>query len=180
MTNGRDFGTSRPASAGGAVRPGRAVIVLVREFHVHRGTRLSVAASIVCTYPVVEYNRMTRSAVDDLLFERGINMHETVRFWCNRFGPLLAVEIRKRRVHYHCHSKWGRHLDACTPLACDNGGVRNRNLNSHDGTRSMSSCGDRGRTFAPNCNLESKSHGRCRIQGGSLGGMRWSLSHALA
>ena len=29
--------------------------------------------------------------VEDLLVERGIDIcHETVRFWWNRFGPLLA------------------------------------------------------------------------------------------
>jgi len=38
--------------------------------------------------------------VEDLLFERGIDIcHETVRFWWNRFGPMFAAEIRKRRVH---------------------------------------------------------------------------------
>ena len=38
--------------------------------------------------------------VEDLLSERGIDIcHETVRFWWNRFGPLFAAEIRKRRVH---------------------------------------------------------------------------------
>ena len=37
--------------------------------------------------------------VEDLLAERGIDIsHETVRFWWNRFGPMFAVEIRKRRV----------------------------------------------------------------------------------
>ena len=37
--------------------------------------------------------------VEDLLFERGIDLcHETVRFWWNRFGPLFAAEIRRRRV----------------------------------------------------------------------------------
>ena len=37
--------------------------------------------------------------VEDLLHERGINIsHETVRFWWNRFGPLFAAEIRRRRV----------------------------------------------------------------------------------
>ncbi len=30
--------------------------------------------------------------VEDLLFERGIDIcHETVRFWWNRFGPMLAA-----------------------------------------------------------------------------------------
>jgi hypothetical protein len=37
--------------------------------------------------------------VEDFLFERGIDIcHETVRFWWNRFGPMFAAEIRKRRV----------------------------------------------------------------------------------
>ena len=36
--------------------------------------------------------------VEDLLFERGIDIcHETVRFWWNRFGPMFAAAIRKRR-----------------------------------------------------------------------------------
>ena len=37
--------------------------------------------------------------VEDLLPERGIDIsHETVRFWWNRFDPLFAAEIRRRRV----------------------------------------------------------------------------------
>ena len=37
--------------------------------------------------------------VEDLLFERGIDLcHETVRLWWNRFGPLLAADIRRQRV----------------------------------------------------------------------------------
>ena len=37
--------------------------------------------------------------VEDLLYERGIDLsHETVRFWWNRFGPMFAAEIRKRRA----------------------------------------------------------------------------------
>ena len=37
--------------------------------------------------------------VEDILFERGIDIsHETVRYWWNRFGPMFAGEIRKRRV----------------------------------------------------------------------------------
>ncbi len=40
--------------------------------------------------------------VEDLLFERGIDIcHETVRFWWNRFGPMFAAEIRKRRIQQH-------------------------------------------------------------------------------
>ena len=49
--------------------------------------------------------------VEDLLSERGIDIcHETVRYWWNRFGPLFAAEIRKRRVHHHSYSNWRWHL----------------------------------------------------------------------
>ena len=37
--------------------------------------------------------------VEVLLHERGIEIsHETVRFWWQRFGPMFASEIRKRRI----------------------------------------------------------------------------------
>jgi transposase-like protein len=37
--------------------------------------------------------------VEDLLSERRIDIcHETVRLWWNRFGPLFAAEIEKRRI----------------------------------------------------------------------------------
>jgi putative transposase len=51
--------------------------------------------------------------VEDLLSERGIDIcHETVRFWWNRFGPIFAAEIRKRRVQqYRSFSRWRWHLD---------------------------------------------------------------------
>ena len=50
--------------------------------------------------------------VEDLLFERGIDLcHETVRLWWNRFGPMFAAEIRKRRVQSHSYSNWRWHLD---------------------------------------------------------------------
>ena len=50
--------------------------------------------------------------VEDLLSERGIDIcHETVRFWWNRFGPMFASEIRKRRVQNHSYSLWRWHLD---------------------------------------------------------------------
>lgn len=32
-------------------------------------------------------------------------------FWWNRFGPLFAAEIRKRRVHHPSYSLWRWHLD---------------------------------------------------------------------
>lgn len=50
--------------------------------------------------------------VEDLLHERGIEIsHETVRFWWNRFGPMFAAEIRKRRVGGMRSSHWRWHLD---------------------------------------------------------------------
>ena len=50
--------------------------------------------------------------VEDLLFERGIDIcHETVRFWWNRFGPMFAAEIRKRRVQSRSYSLWRWLLD---------------------------------------------------------------------
>ena len=50
--------------------------------------------------------------VEDLLSERGIDIcHETVRYWWNRFGPLFAAEIRKRRVQRHWYSNGRWHLD---------------------------------------------------------------------
>jgi putative transposase len=46
------------------------------------------------------------------LFGRGIDIcHETVRFWWNRFGPLFAAEIRRRRVHHRSYSNWRWHLN---------------------------------------------------------------------
>src|SRR5271165_4822668 len=46
--------------------------------------------------------------VEDLLAERGIDIsHETVRFWWNRFGPMFAAEIRKKRGY----PQWRWHLD---------------------------------------------------------------------
>ena len=44
--------------------------------------------------------------VEHPLFERGIDIcHETVRLWWNRLGPMLAGEIRRKRVG---------HMRACT------------------------------------------------------------------
>ena len=37
--------------------------------------------------------------VEDLLHERGIDVsYETVRYWWNRFGPMFASEIRRKRA----------------------------------------------------------------------------------
>ena len=51
--------------------------------------------------------------VEDLLHERGIEVsHETIRFWWNRFGPIFAAEIRKKRMdRMRAFSGWRWHLD---------------------------------------------------------------------
>ena len=50
--------------------------------------------------------------VEDILFERGIDIcHETVRYWWNRFGPMFAAAIKKRRLHHRSFSQWRWHLD---------------------------------------------------------------------
>ena len=51
--------------------------------------------------------------VEDLLHERGIEIsHETVRFWWNRFGPMFAAEIRRKRINrMRSYSNWQWHLD---------------------------------------------------------------------
>lgn len=50
--------------------------------------------------------------VEDLLHERGIDVsHETIRFWWQRFGPVFASEIRRRRVQKLRFSRWRWHLD---------------------------------------------------------------------
>jgi putative transposase len=51
--------------------------------------------------------------VEDLLFERGIDVsYETVRYWWNRFGPMFAAEIRRKRVgRMKAFTHWKWHLD---------------------------------------------------------------------
>jgi putative transposase len=51
--------------------------------------------------------------VEDLLAERGIDIsYATVRFWWNRFGPMFAAEIQKKRVaHMRGYPQWRWHLD---------------------------------------------------------------------
>ena len=51
--------------------------------------------------------------VEDLLAERGIDIsHETVRFLWNRFGPIFAAEIRKKRVaRMRGYPQWHWHPD---------------------------------------------------------------------
>ena len=51
--------------------------------------------------------------VEDLLFERGYDLcHETVRLWWNRFGPMFAGELRRKRANRIQNVRqWRWHLD---------------------------------------------------------------------
>lgn len=51
--------------------------------------------------------------VEDLLAERGIDIcHETLRFWWNRFAPMFAAEIRRKRVdRMRDYTHWRWHVD---------------------------------------------------------------------
>mgnify|MGYP003526151630 FL=1 len=55
---------------------------------------------VIISHAVWLYHRFTLSFrdVQELLFERGIDVtYESIRRWCNRFGPELAEEIKRRR-----------------------------------------------------------------------------------
>nr|QQZ51120.1 hypothetical protein JKL49_08290 [Phenylobacterium glaciei] len=60
----------------------------------------------------VRYPLSLRS-VEDLLFERVIDIcHEAVRLWWNRFGPMFAGEIRRKRVQrMRAATRWRWRLD---------------------------------------------------------------------
>ena len=66
-----------------------------------------LAVTLYVRYPLSLRN------VEDLLHERGIEIsHETVRFWWNRFGPMFAAEIRRKRVdRMRSLPHWRWHLD---------------------------------------------------------------------
>jgi len=51
--------------------------------------------------------------VEDLLAERGIDIcQDTVRLWWNRFGPMFAAEIRRKRVQkMRALTHWRWHLN---------------------------------------------------------------------
>jgi putative transposase len=51
--------------------------------------------------------------VEDLLHERGIEIsHETVQYWWNRFGSMVAAEIRRKRIDWmRAFSNWRWHVD---------------------------------------------------------------------
>ena len=68
----------------------------------------------IIRYAVWLYSQFPLSLrhVEDLLHERGIDItYETVRFWHDRFAPLFAIAIRRRRKKQGFGSKWRWHLD---------------------------------------------------------------------
>jgi putative transposase len=68
---------------------------------------------IICL-AVLMYIRFPLSLrnVENLLHEFGIDIsHETVRAWWNKFGPVFASDIRKKRVAgYANYTHWNWHL----------------------------------------------------------------------
>jgi len=64
---------------------------------------------------VIMYVRFPLSLrnVEDLHHERSIDVcHETIRYWWNRFGPLFAREIRRKRIFPSPNfSNWRWHVD---------------------------------------------------------------------
>lgn len=63
--------------------------------------------------------------VEDLLHERGIDVsHETIRFWWNRFGPMFAAEIRRKRAQrMRAWPQWQWHLDEGAPRRREGGAM---------------------------------------------------------
>jgi putative transposase len=68
---------------------------------------IRLAVMLYVRYPLSLRN------VEDLLHERGVDIcHETIRFWWNRFGPMFAAEIRRKRIdRMRAYSNWKWHLD---------------------------------------------------------------------
>jgi len=68
---------------------------------------IRMAVMLYVRYPLSLRN------VEDLLFGYGIDVcHETVRLWWNRFGPMFASEIRRRRVdHMRGRRHWRWNVD---------------------------------------------------------------------
>lgn len=68
---------------------------------------IRVVVQMYVNYPLSLRN------VEYLPAERGIDIcHETVRLWSNRFGPMFAAEICRKRVdHMRAYTHWRWHLD---------------------------------------------------------------------
>ena len=67
----------------------------------------------VIRYAVWLYFRFTLSLrdVEELLAQRGIEVsREAIRYWVNKFGPLIAANLRRRRPcptgRWHLDEMW--------------------------------------------------------------------------
>lgn len=59
----------------------------------------------------VRFSLSLRNA-ENLFHERGVEVsHESIRFWWNHFGPVLASDIRKRQIEGMRASLWRWHPD---------------------------------------------------------------------
>ena len=87
----------------------------INVVHSCSGAWCSFTPALTIRLAVMMYIRFPLSLrnVEDLLHERGIDVsHETVRYWWNKFGPMFAAEIRKKRVQQlQAYSNWQWHLD---------------------------------------------------------------------
>ena len=77
------------------------------KYFKHNPAVIQLAVLLYIRYP------LSLRQVEDMLFERGIDVsHETIRLWWNRFGPLMATKIRKKRIsHPKQYSPWRWHID---------------------------------------------------------------------
>ena len=68
---------------------------------------IRMAVMLYVRYPLSLRN------VEDLLFKLGIDiLHEAVRMWWNRFGPMFAADIKRQRIsRMRGFRLWRWHLD---------------------------------------------------------------------
>ena len=67
---------------------------------------MRLAVMVYMRYP------LSLRQVEDILFEPGIDIfHETMRYGWDRFAPVFAGEIRRRRLDRRDWPNWRWHLD---------------------------------------------------------------------
>ena len=82
-------------------------MTLSSKYFKHNPAIIQLAVLLYIRYP------LSLRQVEDMLFERGIDIcHETIRLRWNKFGPLMAAQIRKKRISYpKQYSTWRWHID---------------------------------------------------------------------
>lgn len=119
---------SLDCEAKAGLRPGMTMRAPFRSF------KTSAEIMRMAVMPYIRFPPPMRN-VEDLLHERGINvLHQTVRFWWHRFGPMFAAEIRKRRIGAPCNGFGGDEasgsLHSSTHASAPNHFNPERNLSS--------------------------------------------------